>query len=310
MKLLITGSGGMLGLSLKKFALSRDIEVLAPSRLEMDLLDETSTLRYMAAWKPDAIIHAAARVGGISANIEHPLRYLSENVRMDINLLTVAKDLEIEKLLYIGSSCMYPKNIEHPMSENEILTGPLEPTNEGYAMAKLVGWKMVRIIAENSNLDWRTVVLSNLYGPNDHFEPERSHLLAAIIRKITKAKSQGNESVDMWGDGSSRREFTYVDDVGEFLIESIAHLHEFPLTLNVGIGVDYSVREYYEFVAAALDYEGSIVCDLTKPTGMKRKLMDSTEGQKLGWKPKTDIQVGIRQTLHWYQSYTNEPSID
>lgn len=309
MKLLITGAGGMLGLSLKKFAVAQGVDVLAPTRLEMDLLDEIATSRYIAFWQPDVIIHAAARVGGISANIEYPLRYLSENIRMDINLLTVAKNLAIKSLVYIGSSCMYPKNIEHAMREHEILTGPLEPTNEGYAMAKLVGWKMVRIIAEDSGLNWRTVVLSNLYGPNDHFEPERSHLLPAVIRKITEAKRKGNTSIDMWGDGLSRREFTYVEDAGEFLIESLALLQEFPVTLNVGSGVDYSVREYYELVARALNFTGSIICDLTKPTGMQRKLMDSSMAEKLGWRPKTEIESGIRQTLRWYQNYASELSV-
>lgn len=299
-----------MGLSLKKFAVARDLVVLTPTRLEMNLLNETSTYDYISSQKPDIIIHAAARVGGISANIEHPLRYLSENIRIDLNLLTVAQDLAIERLIYVGSSCMYPKNIEHAMSEDEILTGPLEPTNEGYALAKLVGWKMVRIIAEDSKLSWRTFVLSNLYGPNDHFEPERSHLLAAVMRKMTDAKKEGKESVEMWGDGSSRREFTFVEDVGGFLIDSLEILHELPITLNVGCGVDYSVREYYDFVARALGYTGSITCDLTKPTGMQRKLMSSTTAQKWGWKPKTEIDSGILQTLRWYQNYTNRISID
>lgn len=310
MKLLITGAGGMLGSSLKKFAVARDLVVLTPTRLEMNLLNETSTYDYISAQKPDIIIHAAARVGGISANIEQPLSHLSENIRMDLNLLTVAQDLAIERLIYVGSSCMYPKNIEHAMSEDEILTGPLESTNEGYALAKLVGWKTVRIIAEDSKLSWRTFVLSNLYGPKDHFEPERSHLLAAVMRKMTDAKKEGKESVEMWGDGSSRREFTFVEDVGEFLIDSLEILHELPITLNVGCGVDYSVREYYGLVARALGYTGSITCDLTKPTGMQRKLMSSTIAQKWGWKPKTEIDSGIRQTLRWYQDNTSRISID
>ena len=242
MRTLITGGTGMLGSSLIKFANKRGREILTPNQNELDLRDESSTRLYLAEFKPKIIIHAAARVGGISANISHPLDFLIDNIRMDSNLLTTASDLKIPNLVYIGSSCMYPKNLSHAMREEEILTGPLEPTNESYALAKLVGWKTVEIIANSSSMAWRTIVLSNLYGPNDHFNPARSHLLAAIIEKVMIANTVGDPMVEMWGDGSSRREFTYVDDVSEFIIRSLPRLAEFPDTMNLGAGVDYSVR--------------------------------------------------------------------
>lgn len=310
MKLLITGGTGMLGKALRRFAVTTYDEVFTPARQELDLLDEDSTYRYIAALRPEVIIHAAARVGGISANIANPLSYLSENICMDVNLMTTARKLATPKLIYTASSCMYPSNLEHAMREEEILTGPLEPTNEGYALAKLVGWKMVKIIASESKLSWRTVILSNLYGPNDHFDPSRSHLLAAIVAKMMVAKANGKECVEMWGDGSSRREFTFVDDVAEFLIQSLPDLDKFPVTMNLGVGTDYSVREYYDYVAKVIGFTGSISEDLSKPTGMRRKLMDSSLARKLGWEPKTGIETGIRQTIEWYQSSERDASFE
>lgn len=300
----------MLGRALTRFADTTVDKVFTPSRDDLDLLDESSTHRYIAGLKPDAIYHAAARVGGISANIAYPLSYLTENVRMDVNLLTSAMKLAVPRLVYMGSSCMYPRNLEHPMAESEILTGPLEPTNEGYALAKLVGWKMVKIIASDSSLSWRTVILSNLYGPNDHFHPSRSHLLAAIIAKMMEAMEKGEDYVEMWGDGSSRREFTFVDDVAEFLISSLPNLDRFPVTMNLGAGKDYSVREYYEYVAKVIGFPGSIRKDLSKPTGMRRKLMDSSLALEQRWEPKTDIEVGIRRTVEWYRKSRRENSND
>jgi GDP-L-fucose synthase len=310
MKILITGGTGMLGTSLKKFSREKGYEILTPNRIELDLQNETSTRLYLAEVKPNAVIHTAARVGGISANIAHPFEFLIDNLRMDSNLLTAASAIEVPNLIYIGSSCMYPRNLSHAMREEEILTGPLEPTNESYALAKIVGWKIIKIIAGSSSLAWRTFVLSNLYGPNDHFNPSRSHLLAALIEKVEKAKMTKSPTVEMWGDGSCRREFTYVDDVSEFIIQSIPLLSEFPETMNLGAGVDYSVRDYYDFVFNALEYDGEILEDMTKPTGMKRKLMDITLAQEYGWKPKTSIESGIRQTVAWYKQHRNESTRD
>ena len=295
----------MLGLSLKKFANIQGREILTPNRSVLDLRDEPSTRLYLAKLKPKVIIHTAARVGGISANIANPLDFLIDNIRIDLNLLTAASELKIPNLVYIGSSCMYPKNLSHAMREDEILTGPLEPTNESYALAKLIGWKSVKIIANSSSLAWRTVVLSNLYGPNDHFNPEKSHLLAAIIEKVTVADTLGSPTVEMWGDGSSRREFTYVDDVSEFIIRSLPRLAEFPVTMNLGAGIDHSVREYYEIVFNSLGYNGQIREDLTKPTGMKRKLMDISLAESYGWNPKTSIESGVQQTIAWYKQHRN-----
>ncbi len=298
MKILITGAGGMLGTEIAQEAMRSGHEVLLPSHSDLDLKNESATYQYLKLNSPEAIFHCAARVGGISANIANPSEFLTENLRIDNSVLGAAKNLEIPNLIYMGSSCMYPRNLTHAMKEEEILTGPLEPTNESYALAKLVGWKTVQL--NSTNLNWRTVVLSNLYGPRDHFEQNRSHLLAAIIAKTHHAKKSQLLEIEMWGDGNSRREFTFTNDVAEFLVSSLPRLVEFPVTLNVGTGIDYTVLEYYQFVSEIVGYDGIIVPNLKRPTGMARKLMDVSQALSLGWKPKTQILDGIKATSTWY----------
>lgn len=306
MRFLITGASGMLGSAIKRFAEVKNHEIFSPGHRELDLEDESATFEYLRIHSPDLIFHCAAKVGGISANIANPSDFLIRNIRMDSSLLGSARSLRVKKLIYVASSCMYPKNLQHPMNESEILTGPLEPTNEGYALAKLVGWKTVQFMAPL--LTWRTFVLSNLYGPLDHFEPERSHLLAAVISKIHLAKKQDSNSVEMWGDGTARREFTYVDDVADFLVNASEDLDRFPDTLNIGSGIDYSVLDYYKMVSKAMNYKGTIDVDVTKPTGMQRKLMDVSKARNLGWSPQTSIKSGIDKTVAWYESNLEEVS--
>ena len=298
MKILITGASGMLGTEIAQEALRSGHDVLLPGHGELDLRNESTTYEYLKLNSPEAIYHCAAKVGGISANIANPSEFLTENIRIDNSVLAAAKSLEIPNLIYMGSSCMYPRNLTHAMKEDEILTGQLEPTNESYALAKLVGWKTVQL--NSSNLNWRTVVLSNLYGPRDHFEPNRSHLLAAIIAKTHDAKKNRASEIEMWGDGNSRREFTFAKDVAEFLISSLPGLAKFPATLNVGSGIDYSVLEYYQIVSEIMGYEGVIVPNLQRPTGMVRKLMDVSRATALGWRANTQIRIGIEATSTWY----------
>ena len=307
MRILVTGASGMLGSAITRFSTLADHQVLIPNHRELDLEQELHTYEYLKLHRPDAIFHCAAKVGGISANVANPIEFLTKNIRMDSSLLGAAKELEIQNLIYMGSSCMYPKNLPHAMTESEILSGPLEPTNEGYALAKLVGWKTVQFMA--SKLTWRSMILSNLYGPHDHFEPGRSHLLAAIIEKVHRAKETKSETLDMWGDGSAKREFTFVHDVAEFLVGSLNRLNEFPDTLNVGAGIDYPVIEYYKMVSETMDYEGSIIPDISKPTGMQRKLMDISQARNFGWAPKTSIETGILRTVSWYEKSLVKDSI-
>jgi GDP-L-fucose synthase len=299
MRLLLTGSRGMLGSSILA-RIGQKYEVLSPNRSELDLLDSENVLNYLRENNPNLIIHAAAKVGGIQANIENGFDFLTQNIRIDSNIFSAARSLKISKLIYIGSTCMYPKDREFSLKESDLLTGTLEPTNEGYALAKIIGTKTVELAAETEKLAWRTLILSNLYGPNDHFELDRSHLIAAVIKKVDLALESGSPSISMWGDGTSRREFTFVNDVSEFIVDNLENLKDLPTTMNLGSGVDSSILEFYEIITDLMGYKGKIISDPSKPNGMKRKLSNSTLAAGYGWLPKTTLNEGLAQTIAWY----------
>ena len=300
-KVLVTGANGMLGKSVVNSLTNSNHEVIPLTRKDVDLTDSVTTFRYIEKADPDAIIHCAALVGGIQANISGGGKFLLQNLAIDNSVLSAAKILEIHNLIYVGSSCMYPANRENALTENQILTGPLEKTNENYALAKIVGSRMVEAIALDYKYNWRTFIASNLYGPNDHFDSDKSHLLSAIISKAIEAQKK-QSSIEMWGDGKPRREFTYVDDFSNWISKSINNLSGLPQYLNLGIGIDYTVKEFYQFVLDAIDYKTEIIPNLEKPSGNMRKLMDSTKAKQFGWDPKTSIQLGIKNTINWYTS--------
>lgn len=290
----------MLGSSLTRIAIRAGFDVIAPKRNELDLKVRCQVRDFLKANSPDCVIHSAALVGGIGANIAHPVEYLADNIQIDNNLLLSCHEYGIQRLIYIGSSCMYPKNIQSPMTVDQLFSGKLEPTNEGYALAKLVGTKHVQYISETRGVDWKVFIPSNLYGPNDHFAPDRSHLIAAIIRKVIEAKIASSSSIEMWGDGSARREFTYVDDLADFIITSLGNIEALPVAMNVGSGIDYSVSEYYGFVMDALKVQAELKMDTSKPVGMSQKLLDVTVARSNGWNPSTHIIPGIASTISWY----------
>jgi len=300
-RVLVTGANGMLGKSVTRSLAASSYEVIAVTRKEIDLTDSVATKRYIEKNSPDAIVHAAALVGGIQANISGGGKFLLENLAIDHSLLTAARELKIKNLIYIGSSCMYPANRNSALSEDQILSGPLEKTNENYALAKIAGSRMVQSIAMDYQLNWRTFIASNLYGPNDHFGSDKSHLLSAIISKAVEAM-ENNSSIEMWGDGTPRREFTYVVDFAEWIGKSINNLAQLPQNLNLGFGVDYSVKEFYQIVLNVIGYECEIIPNLAKPNGNMRKLMDSSKARDFGWNPKTSIELGTSQTVKWYLS--------
>lgn len=290
----------MLGSALARFAVEAGIDVLAPGREVLDLKDIRQVRKFLNDNKPESVIHAAALVGGISANIAHPVEFLSENIRMDNNLLQSCNENGVERLIYIGSSCMYPRNLPSPMSVDQLFSGKLEPTNEGYALAKLVGTKHVQYVSETKKVPWKVFIPSNLYGPGDHFAPDRSHLIAAIIRKVVDTKINRSASIEMWGDGLARREFTYVDDLADFTIASIDKLETMPIAMNIGTGIDYSISEYYDLVMEVLNVRAEIRADTSKPVGMTQKLLDVSVARNHGWNPKTDIRAGITTAINWY----------
>jgi len=277
------------------------VEVYSPTRAELDLLNLSDVVKYMNSSLPDVIIHVAAKVGGIQANLDNPFAFLTENLQIDLNVLTTARTCAIPKLFYIGSTCMYPRDLTTPLVESDILTGTLEPTNEGYALSKIVGAKIVEIVATKEYLNWRTLIPSNLYGPRDNFDSSGSHLIAAIIRKVDSAIKEGAPSIEMWGDGESRREFTFVGDVAQYICESLEIIDTLPLKMNLGSGIDHSVRDFYEIVSSLMGYRGTIIPNLSKPNGMRRKLSDSSLAFSHGWNPKTNLQDGIAKTIDWYR---------
>lgn len=268
--------------------------IIAPSHRELNLMNRDETVHFIGHGRFDLIIHAAARVGGIAANIADPVSFLLENLEINANVVRGAREHKVPSLLFIGSSCMYPKDFPTILSEKHLLAGPLEPTNEGYALSKITGAKLCEYIASEDRLAFRTLIPPNLYGPGDHFETGRSHLLAAALHKLHQAKTCDEIAVEVWGDGTARREFVYVDDLAHFMLKSdTASIRKMPQYLNVGYGTDYSVTDYYRMAAAIVGYRGNFRHNLEAPTGMKQKLMDSSLAHMYGWSAPTSPADGL-----------------
>jgi GDP-L-fucose synthase len=300
MRVFLTGARGMLGRHVFAKLTSLGHEVLAPSRIELDLKDSEATLKAMRAFEPHSVIHCAAVVGGIKANILGGGKFLTENLEIDHSVIFSAKKLSTPNFIYLGSSCMYPANRLEPLKIDDLFSGKLEPTNASYALAKISGAKAIEAFDIDPTLNWKVFIASNLYGPFDHFDLERSHLLAAIIRKVSEALEVRSNEIEMWGDGNVKREFTFVTDLAEWIVESLPNLSKFPSLINVGSGEDYTVREFYEIVASTLGFEGDIVADPSKPNGNLRKLMDSSVAKSLGWDPTTNLREGVMATHKWW----------
>ena len=302
MKILLTGGNGMVGRAIKKVLLKerQDIDILAPGSKDLNLLNAKETETFLFDNRADLIvIHCAAKVGGIQANINDPIGFLYENLQMNLNVIHGASGAGIKCLINLGSSCMYPKDYSELLKEEYILAAPLEPTNEGYALAKLTGAKLCEYCNRQLSTRYITIIPCNLFGPYDHFDPVSSHLVASALLKLRTAKHDGAPSVDAWGDGTARREFLYVEDLARFIVSSLDRLEDFPDYLNVGYGKDYTVRDYYEMAAKTVDYDVEVVFDHSKPAGMKRKLMDSSRAHELGWRPETSILEGMQKTYEF-----------
>lgn len=300
-KVLLTGATGMVGRNILENKLFKKYEILSPNRHELNLLDYESTFNYLNKNKPDLIIHAAGKVGGISANISDPLGFLIQNMDMGRNLILAAKKNEIRRVINLGSSCMYPRNARNPIKENMILKGELEPTNEGYALAKIVSAKLCEYINKtNSNLCYKTIIPCNLFGRYDKFDPESSHMIPAVIKRIHEAKKNHIENVSIWGDGNARREFMYTEELTDFIAYAIENYEKMPQYINIGIGKDYSIAEYYRFIAKVIGYKGEFSFDLSKPVGMKQKLSDISQAIEFGWVPTYSLENGIEKTYQYY----------
>lgn len=303
MKIVITGAAGMLGSSLlRKFlSASPDVEVVGLTRSDVDLSSGSAISAKLDQEKPELVIHTAAKVGGIQANISQPVEFLARNLEVDRNVILNSIEIGIPQLIYVGSSCMYPKDYRQPLRESDLLMGPLEPTNEGYALAKIVGAKLCEFASSTAGVSYRTVIPSNLYGPGDNFDPRTSHLLASVIRKVHEAKLAGRNSIEVWGSGEARREFTYIEDLAEWMVEAATRVEMLPQYLNLGFGQDYSVTEFYKTAMRVIGLEAELSYDPTKPDGMKQKLLDSSLAKESAdWDPTTTIEAGIEETYMWY----------
>ena len=305
-RIFLTGGRGMVGRNILDHPLAANYDILAPSSIELDLRDAAATHQFISQTKPDIVVHAAGRVGGIQANILNPVDFLVANTDMGRNVILAAFKAGVPFLLNLASSCIYPRNATNPLSENQILQGELEPTNEGYALAKIFASRLCEYVnRENENNEYsanryKTLIPCNLYGRYDKFEPEHSHLIPAIIHKIHLAKIEGLAEVEIWGDGTARREFMYAGDLADAIMKSLNEYDQIPDLMNIGLGYDYSINDYYRIAADVIGWNGKFIYDTTKPVGMKQKLVDITRQSKWGWKPSTSLTSGIHKAYNFY----------
>ena len=302
MKILLTGSNGMVGRNILERDNTAKYEFLTPSSQELNLLNYSSVENYIQTNKPDFVIHTAGKVGGIQANMAEPVEFLVQNIDMGRNIIMAAKKCGIKNLMNLSSSCMYPREAKNPLGEDLILKGELEPTNEGYAIAKIMATRLCEYIhKEDKIFNYKTVIPCNLFGKYDKFDPKHSHMLPAVVKKIHEAKIEGKDIIDIWGDGTARREFMYAGDLADFIFYAIENFEKMPQNINVGLGHDYTINEYYKAIAKVIGFEGTFEHDLTKPIGMKQKLIDDSKLQEFGWKYQTSLEDGIEKIYSYYK---------
>lgn len=295
-KIFVAGHRGMVGSAIvRRLEAGGYTDIVTRSREELDLLDQQAVRRFMAEERPDYVFLAAARVGGIHANNVERADFLYENLVIETNLLHAAHMADVQHLLFLGSSCIYPRNCAQPIREEYLLTGPLEPTNEPYAIAKIAGLKLCEAFNAQYGRNYVAVMPTNLYGPNDNYDLHSSHVLPALLRKAHEGRVRGEGELVVWGSGTPRREFLYVDDLADACVFLMEAGYKGPL-LNIGTGEDLTIRELAELVVDIVGFEGRIVFDPTKPDGTPRKLLDVSKLSDLGWKAKTSLREGIAET--------------
>jgi GDP-L-fucose synthase len=295
----VAGHGGLVG-----SAVVRNLErngysnILVRSHRELDLRNPEDVRKFFSETKPEAVLIAAAKVGGIQANSAYPVEFLLENLQIQNNLIATSFEFGVKKLLFLGSSCIYPKLAAQPIVEDSLLTGPLEPSNEPYAIAKIAGIKLCQAYARQYEANFISAMPTNIYGPGDNFDLEKSHVLPALIRKVHEAKVNKRSEVTIWGTGTPRREFLHADDLADalrFLLEN----YDSPEIVNVGYGEDVTIHDLVQIIARVIGLDIKIEFDVSKPDGTPRKLLDSSRLQALGWQPRISLEEGIQQTYHW-----------
>ena len=301
--ILVTGSTGMVGKSLIK---KLNYKIFSPNKKQLNLFNFTKVKNYIKKNKINFVIHCAAKVGGIQDNVNNQLEYLVENLNINKNVIMASYESGIKSFLNIGSSCIYPKNMKKKIRENLISKVNFEPTNEGYAVSKFISIKICKFISEKNGYNYKTLVPTNLYGPNDTYDLKKSHLLAAIIKKLSDAKKINKKNIEIWGDGKARREFMYVSDLSDAIWFSVKNFNKIPNILNIGTGKDYTVTQYYKKVSKIIYPEAKFYYNKKKPSGMRRKLLDVSILKKLGWKSRVSLIDGIKKTYKEYKkNYEN-----
>lgn len=308
MRVFVAGHRGMVGGAITRKLTERGVDVVTRTRTQLDLTSQDAVKAFFAAEPVDAVVLAAAKVGGIHANNTYPADFIYENLMIECNVIHQAFAAGVSKLLFLGSSCIYPRAVAQPMREDALLTGILEPTNEPYAVAKIAGIKLCESYNRQYGTDYRSVMPTNLYGPGDNFHPENSHVMPALIRRFHEAVRDGVGQVAIWGSGTPRREFLHVDDMAQaslFVLDLPLEVYEAntqPMLshINVGYGEDVTIRELAELVARVTGFAGEIVFDASKPDGTMRKLMDSSRLEAMGWQPSVALEQGVAETYQWF----------
>jgi len=301
-KIFVAGHRGMVGSAvMRRLKAEGFSNLVTRDRSQLDLADESAVAKIFAEERGDIVIVAAAKVGGIKANNDYPVEFLLENLRIQNNVIRSAYEAGVRKLLFLGSSCIYPKFAPQPIPETALLSGPLEPTNEAYAIAKIAGIKLCQAYSREYGANFISAMPTNLYGPNDNFDLETSHVLAALMRKAHQAKERKDQKLIVWGTGKPRREFLHVDDLASACL-LLLEKYDSPDIINVGCGEDISIRELAELICDLVGFDGELAWDTSKPDGTPRKLLDVTKLRALGWKPAITLRQGIAQTYDWFRA--------
>ena len=301
MRILVAGSSGLVGSAITRALEETAHEVVKVNSSVVDLTDRQATFDFVSSKSPDAVIDAAAKVGGIGANDSMPVEFLSRNIQIQTNLMDAAYAANVGKFVFLGSSCIYPRDAQQTIKEESLLTGPLEATNSAYAIAKIAGIELIRSYRRQYGRRWISLMPTNLYGPGDNFDLATSHVVPALIRKFSEAVESGSSEVVLWGTGTPRREFLHVDDLARAVLLAM-EIYDDDQILNVGVGSDVTIRELAEIVALVTGFQGEIVWDETKPDGTPRKVLDVSRMMELGWSPQIKLKDGIIQTLAWYRN--------
>lgn len=306
-KIYVAGHRGMVGSAIVRLLRKEGFEhIITANHAELDLTEQAAVQRFFSSTKPDYTILAAAKVGGIHANISHPAQFLYENLAIQNNVIHYSYESGVKKLVFLGSSCIYPKVCPQPIKEEYLLTGKLEPTNEGYALAKIAGLKMTEYYHRQYGFPSVNLMPCNLYGPNDHFDPQTSHVMPALVKKFVDAKEAGLPEVVMWGTGNARREFMHVNDLADAVLFMLEHYHASEF-INIGWGEDISINELAQCIAQKTEYNGKIIWDHTKPDGMPKRCMDVTNMKALGFAPTITLADGIDEMISLYQKLKTPP---